>query len=106
MQLTAEEEREVTVRAFSAYGRPLEMVASFKYLVWVISTADDDWSAVINNLDLARKVWNRMLHILSRYGAAWWVYELFFKAIVQVVLLFGAETWVLTPRIGKALGGF
>ena len=31
-QLAAEEEREVTVRDFSTYGRPLEMVTSFKYL--------------------------------------------------------------------------
>ena len=29
-QLVAEEEREVTARDFSAYGRPLEMVNSFK----------------------------------------------------------------------------
>ena len=27
----------------------------------------------------------------------------FFKAVVQHVLLFGAETWVLTPRIERAL---
>ena len=27
----------------------------------------------------------------------------FFKAVVQQVLLFGAETWVLTPRIERAL---
>ena len=29
-RLAAEEEREVTARAFSVYGRPLEMVTSFK----------------------------------------------------------------------------
>ena len=29
-RLLAEEEREVTTRAFSAYGKPLEMVTSFK----------------------------------------------------------------------------
>ena len=30
----------------------------------------------------------------------------FFKAVAQAVLLFGSETCVTTPRIGKALGGF
>ena len=30
----------------------------------------------------------------------------FFKALIQAVLLFGAETWVVTPRMGMALGGF
>ena len=29
-RLAAEEEREVTARSFSAYGRPLEIVNSFK----------------------------------------------------------------------------
>ena len=30
----------------------------------------------------------------------------FFKAVVQQVLLFGAETWVLMPRIERALNSF
>ena len=31
---------------------------------------------------------------------------MFFKAVVQVVMLFWSETWVVTPRVGKALGVF
>ena len=30
----------------------------------------------------------------------------FFKALVQALLLFGAETLVVTPHMGTALGGF
>ena len=30
----------------------------------------------------------------------------FFKAVVQQVLLFGAETWVVTPKMERALSGF
>ena len=30
----------------------------------------------------------------------------FFKAVVQQVLLFGAETWVVTPRMERALSSF
>ena len=33
-RLAADEEREVTARDFSAYGRTLEMVTSFKYQGW------------------------------------------------------------------------
>ena len=33
------------------------------------------------------------------------VYRFFFKAVIQAVLLFRAETWVVTPHMGKALGG-
>ena len=28
------------------------------------------------------------------------------KAVVQAVLLFSLENWVVTPHIGRALGGF
>ena len=93
-RLAGEEEREVTVRDFSAYGHPLEMVTSFTYLGQVISAADDDWPVVVKNLSRARKVWSRMSRILSREGAAPRVSGFFFKAVVQAVLLFGAETWV------------
>ena len=29
-----------------------------------------------------------------------------YRAIVQVTLMFGSETWVVTPRIGHTLGRF
>ena len=31
---------------------------------------------------------------------------LFLKEVTQLVLIFGSETWVVIPRIGKSLGGF
>ena len=100
-QLAAEEEREVTARAFSTYGLPLEMVTSFRYPVWVISAVDDDWPAVVRNLSRVRAVWKRKIKIHSREGGAPRMSNFFFKAVVQVLLLFGLETWVVTPRIGN-----
>ena len=47
-----------------------------------------------------------MSEILSREGARPQLSRFFFKAIVQSVLIFGAETWVVTPRMGKVLGGY
>ena len=44
------------------------------------------------------------MRILSREGARPHVSIFFFKYIVQFVLLFGAETWVVTPCMGYALG--
>ena len=64
-----EEESVVTSWAFSAYGRPLEMVTSFRYLRRVISAADDEWPKVIYNLEKARAMWRRMMGTLSREGA-------------------------------------
>ena len=64
--MVEEEERAVTSRTFIADGHPLEMVTSFIYLGRVISTADDDWLAVVRNLAKVRTVWRRMTRILSR----------------------------------------
>ena len=88
-RLAAEEEGEVTARASSAYGCPMDMVNSFRYLGQVISATDNDWTAVVNNLSRARAVWGRMTRILSREGAALQVSGFFFKSVVQAVLLFG-----------------
>ena len=45
-----------------------------------------------------------MTRIISREGTGPWV-SVFFKAIAQTVLLFGAETWVVPPHMGRVLGG-
>ena len=42
--------------------------------------------------------------ILSREGVAPRVSGFFFKAVVQSVMLFGAETWVVSPGISRVLG--
>ena len=81
-RLAAEEEREVTARAFRAYGRPLEMVNSFKCLGRVISAAENYWPAVVKNFSWARKVWSRMPRTLSRKGAAPRVSSFFLKAVL------------------------
>ena len=75
------------------------MVTSFRYLGQVMSAADDDWPKVVRNFDHARAVWRRMTIILSREGAEQRVSGFFLKAVVQAVLLFGYETWVVTPCI-------
>ena len=68
-RLAAEEGREVTARAFSPYGRPLEMVTSFLYLRWVTLVTDYDCPAVVRNLSQVRAVWKRVTIILIREGA-------------------------------------
>ena len=98
--------RDSTERAFRACGKPLEMVSTFKYLVRVMTAGDDDWPVVAGNLVKAWKSWGRLSRILSWEGTDKRVSGNFFKAVVQEVLLFGAETWVLTPRIERALESF
>ena len=66
---------------------------------------DDNWPAVVSNLSGERSVWKRMTRILSRQGAELRVSSFFFKAVVQAVLLFGSETWLVPPPHGQSPGG-
>ena len=92
--------------AFEVYGEHLQAVPSFKYLGIILTEGDDDWPAVTGNLGKARKSWGRLQWILSREGATKRVLGNFFKAVVQQVLLFGAETWVVSPTMERALSAF
>ena len=102
-QLADTEVRESTEMAFEVYGVQLKTVLSFKYLGRIMTAGDDDWPAVAGNLGKARKSWGRMQRILSREGANKRVSGNFFKAVGQQVILFGAEMWVVTPRMERAL---
>ena len=98
--------RENSERAFKAYGVPIESVTEFKDLGKILTATDDDWPAVVENLGKARRSWGRFSQVLGREGADPKVSWVFYIAVTQAVLLFGLETWVLTPRMEKALDSF
>ena len=83
--------------AFEVYGDQLQTVPRFKYLGRILTDGDDDWPAVAGNLAKARKSWGRLQGILSREGTKKRVSGDFFREVVQQVILFGAETWVVFP---------
>ena len=105
-RLAETELQESTEMAFEAYRKQLEAVPNFKYLGRIMTAGDDDWPAVAGNLVRARNSWKRLTRILSREGADKRISGTFLKAVVQQVLLFGEETWVLTPRMERAMDSF
>ena len=92
--------------AFQAYGRPLKAVNSLKYLRRVLTAFYDEYPVVVKKLRKARRKCVRFSSILVREGTKAWTSGTLYKAAVQANLLFGSETWVMTPRIGRILGGF
>ena len=104
--MAEEEARAATSRAFRPYQHTLKIVWSFKFLEIVLLAADDYCMVVIQYLTKAWAVWQRMSRILSWEGARPQVSGFFFKAGVQLLLLFGSDTWVVTPRMGQVIGGF
>ncbi len=100
---TARTAREVT---FTIYGQELRSVETFKYLGRPMSCTDNDAAAVFRNISLARKKWAMCRRILARDDATPQISGMFYKAIVQTVLLFSSETWVVTPTLLQQLESF
>ena len=50
--------------------------------------------------------WGRLTKILVREGADKRTVGRFYMPVVQAVILFGYETWVLTPRLEKYIESF
>ena len=66
---------------------------------------DEEWPEVLRNIWRARQVWGRLGKFLRREGVYSIILAKFYRAVVQVVLLFGSETWVLTTAMIQKLEG-
>jgi hypothetical protein len=102
----AETARVALTQSFTAYEDELERVEVFKYLGWLLAYDNNDTQAMQGNLKKARKNWGQVSRILRAENASPMVCGVFYKAIVQAVLLFGSETWKLSPLSLKSLEGF
>ena len=71
-------------------------VSEFRYLRRLLTATDNDWPVVAGNIRKAPVSWERLARVLGREGADPKVSRVFYTAVTQQVLLFGAETWVLT----------
>ena len=67
---------------------------------------NNDRPSLIFNLQKSWNIWYHLLIILGRKGADPITSGCFYLELVLSVLLFGAETWVVNPQIGRLLGSF
>ena len=98
--------RATSEKAFHAYGIQMRAVTEFKYLGRVLNNTDDYWPAVAGNIRKARANWGRLARIMGQEGADPKASHSFYTAVTQQVLLFGAESWVLTKNMESALDAF
>ena len=104
--MVVEETEERMGRVLLAYGIPLAAVPSFKYLGCILLPTNNDWPEVKQNLRQARVNWGQMVRTLGREVTDRRKAGRFYVELVQEVLFFGSETWVVTPRMEKALTDF
>ena len=67
--------------------------------------SDGDWTAVIQNIRRVRQVWGILGVILSWEGADPNMLAAFSIAVVQAVIFFGAEMWVLSEAMENRVLG-
>ena len=96
----------MVLETFTAYGVELERVEVFKYLGCYLSYSESDAKTIHKNLDKARAMWDMLSQVLRKENAHAKVCSMFYKASVQTNLLFGNETWVMTPAFLPNLEGF
>jgi hypothetical protein len=74
----------------------IKKVRQFKYLGRIVDDSDKDDSAIDRSIQRARGVWARLGKLLAREDANPIAMGIFYKVIVQSVLLYGSESWVIT----------
>ena len=85
---------------------PVIQILVSEVLGSVLSADNDNWMAVVRNLRREQNKWARMTRVLGREGADALTLGMFYMEVVQAVLLYGLETWVMLPHIGRTLGVF
>jgi tRNA(Leu) C34 or U34 (ribose-2'-O)-methylase TrmL len=69
------------------------------YLSRKLSSMDEDAPDVHKKLVKAHQMWAQASHVLLHEKATRSTIKMFYKAVAQTVLLFGSETWVVTPSM-------
>ena len=77
-------------------------MATFRYLGIPLDQTDDDEPAVRLNIMNTRAVWGALL---QRDGAEPRVLAIFYSAVVQAIILYGLETWVLSAEMERKVEG-
>ena len=92
--------------SFKVYGEELERVEEFKYLGRILKQNDDNTECIKMQIKRARKQWNALAKILKQEGANAKTMAKFYMAVVQAVLLYGADSWTISDRNWHRLESF
>ena len=82
---------------------PLEPVAAFPYLGRMDAYNNSNWVDLYQNIWKARRWWVMVGKLVSKTGATFQARGILYKTVVQSVLLYGSESWVVTGEMIKML---
>ncbi len=93
-------------KQFTVHRDVLEKVEVYRYLGRLLLQDNDDVQAVRSQLRKAQGTWARIGQVLHRENALPRTSAKFYQEIMQSVLLYGCETWVLSKAVIARLEGF
>ena len=92
---------------FTVFDEQIEQVQEFKYLGRPVTDTDDDLKAVLHNLTKAMRSWGNIHRLLSQDKKRdVKIVTSIYRSIVLSQLLYGSETWVVSPKLIKILEVF
>ncbi len=91
---------------FTLSGDVLEQVEVYKYLEGMMAQDDNDTQALRAQLWNARATWARVGQVLRNENTSRFVAARLYQAVVQAILLYGSETWVIFQMTMARLEGF
>ena len=65
----------------------------------------DDYPVVLRYSKQERRVWGRLVKIMQRGGVDTKLVAMLYRAIVQLVLFFGLESWLLLTAMERMVEG-
>ena len=85
---------------------PLKTTTAFHDLVCTVTFNSRCWADLQRNLWKAQWLWGVAAKVISKTGVPLKSQAMIHKAVVQVVILYGSEIWVVTDAIMVVLEGF
>ena len=79
--------------------KPLDCMADFPYLGRTDTYNTSDWVALYAKLRKVQKHWGVVAKVLIQTEFHMKVQDMLYKAVVQMVFLYGCEIWVVTDAI-------
>ena len=76
-----------------------------KYLEHTLDQIDGDWAVICWNIKRSRKGWGRPVKMLWREGTDTQVSDILYRSVVQAMLIFGSDSWLLSSAMEGAVEG-
>ena len=84
----------------------LPLLEAFPYLGQAIAYNNTDWVALYLNLHKYWRRWGMITRVIEQTGATVWSQEAIYMTVVQSVLLYDSESWLVTGEMIEVLMGF